>query len=293
MIITTPAERFADVPGFPFEENFIEWEGLRLHYVDEGEGPPVVLFHGEPTWSFLYRKVIPKLTSAGFRAVAPDYPGFGKSDKSTDPEFYTYDRLVESMNAVVDALGLQDATAVVQDWGGPIGLRVAVERPDRFRRLSILNTGLFSGGGRVGEAFLAWRQFVEGNPDLPVALVMSNAATRPWEPGVLEAYEAPFPTVDHKVGAWRLPLIVPLEEGDDGAAEMLAVRETLGSWSDPVQVLFADSDPIFSLRTGQRFVERIPGAEALEVIEGAGHFLQEEAGPEVGDAIAAFLVGSG
>lgn len=177
-VVATDDERFADLVDYPFAPNRYTWDGLNLHYLDEGSGPPVVLFHGEPTWSFLYRRVIPVLTAAGYRAIAPDYPGFGKSDKPTDPEFYTYDMLVGAMGALVQHLDLRNATAVVQDWGGPIGLRVATENPDRFQRLSLLNTGLFTGGGG-SPAFSAWRDFVEGNPDLPIAMIMANAAASP------------------------------------------------------------------------------------------------------------------
>jgi haloalkane dehalogenase len=286
--VTTDPARFTGLPGYAFADHWFEWAGLRIHYLDEGAGPPVVLFHGEPTWSFLYRHVIPVLTSAGFRAIAPDYPGFGRSDKPTDPDFYTYDTLVSAMVALVEHLDLTAATAVVQDWGGPIGLRVATEHPDRFTRLSILNTGLFT-GGTASPAFLAWRSFVESHPDLPVAAVMANSAVTPWDAAVLAGYEAPFPSQEHKVGAWRLPLIVPLSENDPGAAEMSRVRERLAAWDRPAQVLFSTADPIFSVRTGERFASLIPGATHAETIDGAGHFLQEEAGEQVGAAIAAFL----
>jgi len=286
--VRTPEDRFSGLPGFDFAPNWFEWEGLRLHYVDEGSGPPVVLYHGEPTWSFLYRKIIPVLTAAGFRAVAPDYPGFGKSDKPTAPDFYTYDRLCAAMAALADHLDLREATAVVQDWGGPIGLRVAVEAPDRFTRLCLLNTGLFTGGG-VNEAFLRWRRFAEAHPDLPIARVVTSAAATPWPDEVVAGYEAPFPDAEHKVGAWRLPLIVPMAEDDAGAAEMRAVAAALGNWERPAQVLFGDSDAIFSVRAGERFAAAIPGAGEAEVVVGAGHFLQEDKGEEVGERIVAFL----
>lgn len=289
MILTTPADRFAGLTDYPFTPHRFEWDGIGIHYVDEGTGPPVVLFHGEPTWSYLYRHIIPPLVAAGFRAIAPDYPGFGKSDKPTDPDFYTYDRLVASMLALVDHLAISGATAVVQDWGGPIGLTVAVRRPERFTGLSILNTGLFTGGGGGNPAFDAWRGFVAANPDLPVGMIMANASRGSWDPAVIAGYEAPFPTEAHKVGAWRLPLIVPRTADDPGAAEMAEVREALSRWQGPTQVLFSDGDPIFSVRAGQRFVDLIPGAGELEVVAGAGHFLQEDAGPEVAQRLIAFL----
>jgi haloalkane dehalogenase len=286
-VLRTPDERFVNLPGYDFAPRWFEWEGLRLHYLDEGEGPPVVLFHGEPTWAFLYRKAIPLLMDAGYRAIAPDYPGFGRSDKPTDPAFYTYDRLTASMAALVDDLDLSNATAVVQDWGGPIGLRVATEAPERFTRLVVMNTGLYT--GRTSQAFAHWRTFVEQHPDLPVGRVVAAAAATHWAEDVIGAYEAPFPDQEHKVGAWRLPLIVPLADDDPGAAEMRAVAEALGRWDRPAQVLFGDSDAIFSVRAGARMADLIPGAGDLEVVEGAGHFLQEDKGEEVAARIVEFL----
>lgn len=291
-VLKTPEDRFDGLPGYPFAPHRFTWQGVEVHFVDEGTGPPVVLFHGEPTWSFLYRHIIPPLVAAGFRAIAPDYPGFGKSDKPTDPDFYTYDGLRAAMLALADELDLTDATAVVQDWGGPIGLGVAVARPDRFRRLSILNTGLFTGGGGSNPAFDAWRGFVAANSDLPIGLIMANAARATWALEVFAAYEAPFPTAEHKVGAWRLPLIVPRSPTDPGAAEMAAVHAALGSWEGPTQVLFADGDPIFSLGAGRRLAAHIPGAGDLEVVAGAGHFLQEDAGSDVAARLVAFLSSS-
>lgn len=285
--VRTPDERFSDLPDFAWEPSYTEWEGLRLHYIDVGEGKPVVLFHGEPTWSFLYRHVIKALVEAGYRAVAPDLPGFGRSDKPTDPDFYTYEMHTSAATHILTALDLTDATAVVQDWGGPIGLRCAVEMPERFSRLSILNTGLFT-GGRVSKGFLAWRAFVERSADLPIERVMRGAAIRDWPESVAAGYEAPFPDASHKVGAHRFPLIVPLEETDPGAAEMLRVRSELGGWDRPTQVLFGTSDPIFPVRVGENWVERVPGADRLETVD-AGHFLQEDAGAEVGAALVAFL----
>ena len=284
----TSEERFADLPGYPFTPQYAEIEGLRIHYVDEGEGPPVVLFHGEPTWSYLYRKVVPPLQAAGFRAIAPDYPGFGRSDKPTDPGFYTYDRHVDIMAQLLARRGVEKATAVVQDWGGPIGLRLVVEHPEWFDRLVVMNTGLFS-GGTPSEGFLKWRAFVEGNPDLPVRFVMQRSMVATWPDTVLDAYEAPFPTALHKVGAHRFPLIVPLDPADPGAASMAATKDALSRWPHPALVLFGDSDPIFSPRVGERWAERLPGAEDLELVEEAGHFLQEDQGEIVARHIVEFL----
>ncbi|MFQ5947311.1 MAG: haloalkane dehalogenase [Acidimicrobiia bacterium] len=286
--LRTPDERFEDLPDFSFPPRYVEWEGLRLHYLDEGDGRPVVLFHGEPTWSFLYRKVMVPLLDAGYRAIAPDYPGFGRSDKPTDPAFYTYDRHTEAMAAILAELSLEGATAVVQDWGGPIGLRLTVDHPEWFGRLSILNTGLF-GGGKPSEGFMTWRRFVERTEDLPIGVIMQRSMIQEWPDQVIAAYEAPFPDVTYKMGAHRFPLIVPLAEDDPGADTMRRVRENLGQWEAPTQVLFSTGDPVFSTRTGARFVDRIPGATELETVDEAGHFLQEDQGEEVGRRIAAFL----
>ena len=286
--VRTSETRFDGLPGYAFLPHWLEWQGLRLHYLDEGAGPPVVLFHGEPTWSFLWRKVIPPIIAAGHRVIAPDYPGFGKSDKPTDPSFYTYDMHVEAMRALVEHLDLADATAIVQDWGGPIGLRLAIEDSTRFRRLVILNTGLFS-GAPVSDGFLQWRSFVEQTPDLPITRIMRSAAATDWPDNVMAAYEAPFPTSEHKVGAHRFPLIVPVGADDPGATEMRATREALTAWDEPVLVMFSDSDPIFHIGVGRTMAERIPGAGAFQIVEGAGHFLQEDKGDEVGTRIATFL----
>jgi len=286
--LRTPEERFAELPDFPYHPNWYEWDGLRLHYLDEGEGPAVVLFHGEPTWSFLYRNVIPHLVQAGFRTIAPDYFGFGKSDKPTDPDAYTFDRHTAAMKALLTDIGVTDCGAVVQDWGGPIGLRLAVESPGMFGRLSILNTGLFT-GVEISEGFMAWRQFVEKTDDLPIGFIMERSMAGSWGAEVIAGYEAPYPDVTYKVGAHRFPLIVPMSPEDDGASTMLAVRRALGEWTQPVQVLFSTGDPTFSTRVGEQLAELIPGASMLETVEDAGHFLQEDQPHEVGRRIAAFL----
>ena len=291
--LRTPEERFKDLDGYAFEPHYTEIDGLRIHYLDEGVGPPVVLFHGEPTWSYLYRKMIDPLTGAGYRIIAPDYPGFGKSDKPIDPDFYTYDRHVEFMAALVEELDVADATAVVQDWGGPIGLRLAVEHPDRFARLVILNTGLFSGRKPMSEGFMKWRSFVERTPDLPVGFIMARSAATDWPEQVFAGYEAPFPDQSYKTGAHRFPLIVPLDPDTTGADEMEAVRDALASWERPAAVIFSTEDPVFQPTVGERFAKLIPGADELVLIEGAGHFLQEDKGEEVAEEMLRFLERTG
>ena len=287
-VIRKDSGRFADLPGYDFDHHFIEIDGVNVHYLDEGRGPAVVLFHGEPTWSFLYRKIIPALVEAGYRAIAPDYPGFGMSDTPIDPGFYTYDRHVAVMASLIEALNLNDACAVVQDWGGPIGLRLAVEHPDRFSRVVVMNTGLPS-AAPPSQAFLQWRAFVEDNPDLPVGMIMQRSAIAAWPDDVVAAYEAPFPDAASKVGAHRFPLIVPISPDDPGGETMLHVRRRLETWSKPAVVIFGTADPIFPVKVGERWLDRIPGAERLILIEGAGHFLQEDQGEAVGAHIVEFL----
>jgi haloalkane dehalogenase len=192
------------------------------------------------------------------------------------------------MTSLLDDLGIADATAVVQDWGGPVGLRIAVERPGMFRRLVIMNTGL-STGGRITSGFMAWREFVASTPDLPIERIMRGSAVTPWPDEVLAAYAAPFPDASHKVGAQRWPLIVPIAEGDPGMDAMRRVMATLEEWTHPVHVLWGTLDPIFPTRVGERWAERVPGAVGLELLDGAGHFLQEDRGEDVGRSIATFL----
>ena len=283
----TPDERFEGLPGFAFEPHYADVDGLRLHYLDEGEGDPIVCFHGEPTWSYLYRKMIPPLVAGGNRVIALDYPGFGRSDKPTERSWYTYDRHVDYVTSLLEQLDVRNATVVVQDWGGPIGLRWATENPDRAERLVILNTGLFA--GQVNEAFMAWRDFAERNPDMPVGFVIQSATVTELPQEILDAYEAPWPNVDSKAGVAQFPLLVPLQESDPAVVEMNAVRERLSRWERPALVCFSDSDPIFTPKAGQRFVDLIPGAGELRVVEGGAHFLQEDKGEHIADEINAFL----
>jgi haloalkane dehalogenase len=287
-LFRTPDERFESLPGYGFEPHWHDAGGLRMHYLDEGAGDAIVCFHGEPTWAYLYRKMIPALTAAGLRAVCPDYPGFGRSDKPTDRGWYSYDRHVEHVSELLAALDLRDATVVVQDWGGPIGLRWAVENAERVAQLVILNTGLFT--GRVSEGFMAWRNFAERNPDLPVGFVIQSATTTELPEEILAAYEAPFPTVESKAGAAQFPLLVPTADDQPGATEMRAVADELSRWEKPALVAFSDGDPVFPYpRAGEYFCELIPGAGEQVRIEGAAHFLQEDRGERIADEIVRFV----
>ncbi|RMH01845.1 MAG: alpha/beta fold hydrolase [Chloroflexi bacterium] len=290
-ILRTPEERFANLPGFPFAPHYVEIDGLRIHYVDEGQGEVVLCLHGEPTWSYLYRKMIPILATR-YRVVVPDFIGFGRSDKLAQREAYSYYLHRDMLKAFIEKLRLTEITAVVQDWGGLIGLPVATQMPERFARLVIMNTGLPTGHQQPGEAFLRWRNFVANNPDLPIGMIIrggsANGRRIPKE--IIAAYEAPFPDATYKAGAVAWPLLVPLKPSDPGAEEMQAARDALKKWHKPALVMFSDSDPI--TRGGDRFFRAIiPSAkEQPEItIKGAGHFLQEDKGEEIAEQILAFM----
>jgi haloalkane dehalogenase len=284
----TPDECFDRLPGYGFEPHYVEQDGLRMHYLDEGSGPAVLLLHGEPTWSYLYRTVIPELVPAA-RAIAPDYFGFGRSDKPLRAEDYSYDFHVRSIERLADELDLRDATVVVQDWGGPIGLRLAVERPDRIGKLVILNTGI--GGGRPpSDEWLRFRDWLRrlGTDVVPGKLVQISAV-QPMSDEVVEAYSAPWPVPESKAGILAFPGLVPISPEHPDTPAHLAVRDRLGRWERPALVLFSDSDPIFAPSVAERIAAHIPGALEPEIVEGAGHFLQEDQGPLIGRRIARFV----
>ena len=284
----TPDARFEGLPGYPFAPHYVEQDGLRMHHLDEGEGDPVLLLHGEPTWSYLYRKVIPPVAAVA-RAVAPDYFGFGRSDKPLRIEDYSYDFHYGSIERLVEQLDLHRLTVVCQDWGGPIGLRLATEHPERVARLVIMNTGI--GAGRApSPEWLRFREFIRrvGTDLIPGQLIRITC------PGGLEdeiaaAYDAPWPVPESKAGILAFPEHVPTDLDNPSTAKMLEVREALTRWEKPALVLFGDSDPIFSPRVAENFVERIPGAIGPELVAGAGHFLQEDAGEQIGARIARFV----
>jgi haloalkane dehalogenase len=290
-IIRTPEERFDNLPGFPFVPHYTEIDGLRVHYVDEGEGEIILCLHGEPSWSFLYRKMIPAL-SERHRVIAMDLIGFGRSDKFTEKSEYSFQMHRDIVAKFIDALSLDRITLVGQDWGGLIGLRVVSEMPDRFARLVVMNTGLPTGDEPLGEAFHRWRQFAESMTDLPVGQVirMGSAHGEKITPEVIAAYDAPFPDVSYKAGAMAFPLLVPVHPDDPGAAEMRRARQVLSKWSKPVLVMFSDKDPI--TKGGDRFFRAlIPTAKDQPeiVIEDTGHFLQEEKGEVIAQHILQFI----
>ena len=283
----TPDERFEQLPGYDFEPHYVEQDGLRLHYVDEGAGEPVLLLHGEPSWAFLYRKVIASL-AAGARCIAPDYFGFGRSDKPTDPSWYSYDRHTASIARFAQELDLQDATLVVQDWGGPIGFRFAVENPERVARLVVLNTGI--GARAPNDEWLRFQKFMRrvGN-EIVAGQLIRLSLVQPVTDAVVAGYDAPFPVREARTGIVRFPELVATSPDHPSAAAMLAVRDRLRSFDRPALVLFSDSDPIFTRRSAEAMAELLPAAELDPPLEGAGHFLQEDRGEQIGERIAAWL----
>jgi haloalkane dehalogenase len=298
--LRTPDDRFADLPGFAFAPNYVEVpsgdEGtLRVHYLDEGprDAPVVLLMHGEPSWSFLYRKMIPVLTAAGLRSIAPDLVGFGRSDKPTERTDYTYARHVEWMRAALfDALDLRDVTLVGQDWGGLVGLRLVGEHPDRFARVVAANTFLPTGDAPPGDAFLAWQRFSQTVEQFPVGFIINTGCTTDLTEDLVAAYDAPFPDETFKAGARQFPMLVPTSSDDPAAAANRAAWAVLRAFDRPFLTAFSDEDAI--TRGGDRVFQRdVPGCagQPHTTITGGGHFLQEDRGEELARVVATFVQG--
>ena len=297
-VLRTPEERFKNLKGFPFEPNYAEvpdGEGgrLRIHYVDEGprNADPVLLMHGEPSWSFLYRKMIPIFLGAGHRAVAPDLIGFGRSDKPAHRSSYTYNRHVEWMQAWLDQVDLKRITLVCQDWGGLIGLRLLAAHPERFARAVVANTGLPTGDSPISEAFLQWRQFSSEVPEFSVGAIINMGTLSGLPEEVLEAYNAPFPDETYKEGARIFPSLVPISADDPAAPANRQAWEVLSRFEKPFLTAFSDGDPI--TRGGEQiFQKRVRGAKGQPhtVIEGGGHFLQEDRGEEFARVVIDFMI---
>jgi len=295
--LRTPDERFANLPEFPFAPNYTEipdGEGgtLRVHYLDEGprDGQTVVLMHGEPSWSFLYRKMIPVLSGAGYRCIVPDLVGFGRSDKPASRNDYTYERQVSWMkSALIDNLGIAGATLFGQDWGGLIGLRVLAENSGQFRRLVVGNTGLPTGDGKPSEAFMRWQKFSQESPNFNIGTIIANGCANRPAPEVIAAYDAPFPDDSYKEGARIFPSLVPTSPDDPAADANRRAWKSLEAWDGKVLCAFSDKDAITG--GGERPFLKLPGAQGQPhvTITDAGHFLQEDKGEELATVIAAFI----
>jgi haloalkane dehalogenase len=296
-VLRTPDQRFADLPDFPFAPRYVEVDSgaggtLRMHYLDEGpsDGQVVLLLHGEPSWSYLYRWMIPVLVDAGLRAVAIDLVGFGRSDKPVRRDDYTYQAHVDWTRAAIDAIGLADITLVCQDWGGLIGLRLVGEHPERFARVVAANTMLPTGDHHPGEAFLAWQRFSQETPDFPVGNIVNGGCVSTLTPDVIAAYDAPFPDDSYKAGVRQFPLLVPVSPDDPAAPANRAAWTTLSQYDRPFLCAFSDSDPITG-GADEVLRKLIPGARDLApvTIVGGGHFLQEDKGRELAEVVVQFI----
>ncbi|WP_328403041.1 haloalkane dehalogenase [Nocardia sp. NBC_00403] len=296
-ILRTPDERFAGLPGFPFEPHYVEVAAgdgtmLRVHYLDEGppDGEVVLLLHGEPSWSYLYRRMIPALVAAGLRAIAIDLVGFGRSDKPADRDAYTYQAHVEWTWAAVEAIGLDGITLVCQDWGGLIGLRLVGEHSERFARVVAANTFLPTGDRHPGDAFLAWQRFSQETPNFQAGKIVNGACLTDLTPEVIAAYDAPFPDDTYKQGARQFPLLVPVSPEDPAAPANRAAWAALETFERPFLCAFSDSDPI--TRGGDKVLcSKIPGAAGHPpvTITSAAHFLQEDKSEELAAVVVDFV----
>lgn len=291
-VLRTPDERFANLPGFSYQPNYIEVDGLRVHYLDEGpkDAEPVLMMHGEPTWSYLYRKMIPVITKAGYRAIAPDLIGFGRSDKLPSRDDYSYAFHVKIMTGFVTALDIQNATFFGQDWGGLIGLRVVAENESRFARVVVGNTGLPTGEHKTTEAFLQWQQYSQTVEEFHVGGIIKGACVSPLSPDAIEAYNAPFPDESYKEAARIFPKLVPTSPDDPAAEANKAAWEIFMKWEKPFLTAFSDGDPV--TKGGEKpFQKFVPGAKGQPhtIIKDAGHFLQEDKGEELAKVIVDFM----
>jgi haloalkane dehalogenase len=299
--VRTPDERFSRLTDFAYDPHYVEVPGgegetLRVHYLDEGprDGPVLLLMHGEPSWSFLYRTMIPVLTGAGLRCIAPDLVGFGRSDKPIDRDAYTYARHVEWMRAALfGSLDLHDVTLVGQDWGGLIGLRLVAEHPQRFTRVVAANTFLPTGEQPPSEAFLNWQRFSQTVEDFDVGFILASGCRTALTPAVLDAYRAPFPDDSFKAGARQFPMLVPTSPDDPASEANRKAWETLRAWDKPFLTAFSDEDPV--TRGGDvAFRRAVPGCagQPHTTIHGGGHFLQEDCGEELAQVIAHWIAGN-
>jgi haloalkane dehalogenase len=299
-ILRTPDERFEGLEAYEFSPQYVEvpagegGAGLRVHYLDEGPREAtetVLLLHGEPSWSYLYRTMVPVLADAGLRVVVPDLVGFGRSDKPAERADYSYARHVEWMRAALfDELDLSGLTLVGQDWGGLVGLRLVAEHPERFRQVVAANTGLPTGDFDMGPAFLAWQHYSQEDPEFPVGRIVAGGCKTALSPRVVAAYDAPFPDQSYKAGARQFPMLVPCRPDDPASEPNRRAWEVLKGFGKPFLCAFSDGDPI-TRGADRAFLDLVPGTrgQAHATIGGAGHFLQEDRGPELADVVVAFV----
>ena len=293
--LRTPDSRFENLSGYAFEPNYIDVDGLRMHYVDEGpkDGATVLLLHGEPSWSYLYRHMIPPLAKVGFRVIAPDLVGFGRSDKPVNKSDYSFAGHVAWMKEFVETLDLDDITLFCQDWGSLIGLRVAAENEHRFARIALGNGGMPTGDRETSKAFKAWQKFARFSPWFPIGKLIQKATTTDLSAEIVDAYDAPFPSAKYKAAARAFPLLVPTTPTDPATEANRAAWEVFKRWEKPFLTTFSNRDPI--TRGGEKmWQESVPGAKSCEhvIIKNAGHFLQEDKGPELAEVLIRFIESS-
>ncbi|AQT82090.1 haloalkane dehalogenase [Mycolicibacterium litorale] len=296
--LRTPDERFAEIPDFPYQPHYCELDDaeggrLRVAWVEDGpaHADPVLMLHGEPTWSFLYRRMMPIVAAAGYRVICPDLVGFGRSDKPTRIEDHSYARHVEWMRALAfDVLDLHRVTLVGQDWGGLIGLRLAAEHPERFARIVVANTGLPTGDFDMPEIWWRFREAIQTAPSVDVGRFVESGCQRPMRDDVREAYDAPFPDDSFTAAARAMPGLVPTAPDDPATEANRRAWAVLSASQTPMLVAFSDGDPITGAM-GPIFRQQMPGAQGIEhpTVHGAGHFLQEDAGEELAGHIVNFL----
>ncbi len=287
--VSTPSERFENLPGFDFKENYVQFQDMKMHYIDEGAGETILALHGEPSWCYLYRKFIPVL--GAYRFIAPDFFGFGKSDKPTQTKDYSYKFHLETLIHFCKQLALRDITLVVQDWGGLLGLGLLGQQPELFKRVVIMNTFL-PVGKSLKFPFKIWQWFAKYHPSIPVSGVIQFASHHSISKDVLKAYDAPFPSRKHKAGARIFPSLVPGKKNDPAVPYLKTAREVLSKWNKPALVLFSDKDKVLG-GLEKFFYKLIPTAKDQRkiLIADAGHFLQEEKGAEIATYIDAFIKG--
>lgn len=290
--IRTEDSRFEKLPDYDFESHYVGIDGLRMHYVDEGpaDAAPVLLLHGEPSWSYLYRKMIPLIASAGSRVIAPDLIGFGKSDKPTAQADYSYSGHVAWMREFIKALDLSDITLFCQDWGSLIGLRVAAENPDRFARIAVGNGGMPTGDEEFPKAFKLWRAFARWSPWFPIGRIIQAGTVNELTKEEMAAYDAPFPSAKYKAGARAFPALMPTEPDNVASEDNRRAWELLSRFEKPFLTTFSNRDPV--TRGGERpFQDRVPGAKTVDAVKirNAGHFLQEDKGEELAEVLIGFV----
>jgi len=286
-ILKPDLSRFETIKDFPYQENFIDFDNLKMHYIDEGKGETILALHGEPTWSYLYRKFIPTLSD--YRFVAPDLIGFGKSDKIVGWKNYSFDLHFRSLEYFIQKLDLNDITLIVQDWGGMLGLSLLAKYPQKFKRVVVLNTFL-PVGKKMSLFFKIWRMYAKYHPSLSISTILKHGSYQKLSQEVLDAYNAPFPNRKHKGGAVAFPLLVPANRNDPAVKPIQKARDVLSTWNKPALVLFSDKDKILG-GLDKFFYRLIPTAKEQQVIKikDAGHFLQEEKGEEIAEYISKFM----